>query len=233
MQDMNIRYCFTLPDGSEEIFNLKFDAQNLKLIGGSKKALPAWTALHFHQCSHCPLDIKTHPDCPIAVNLVNIVEPFSRLLSHNEIHVAVTTEERVISKDTTAQEGISSLIGLVMATSGCPHTAFFRPMARFHLPLASEEETVFRATSMYLLAQYFLKKEEQEADFELEGLTEIYHNVHVVNIAFAERLRGASEKDSTINAIVMLDMYALALPYVIEGSLEEIRYLFKPFLTKS
>jgi hypothetical protein len=124
-------------------------------------------------------------------------------------------------------------MGLVMATSGCPHTAFFKPMARFHLPLASEEETVYRATSMYLLAQYFLKKEGQNADLELKGLREIYHNMHTVNTAIAERLRGASETDSTVNAIVLLDMYALTLPYVIDESLEEIRHLFRPFLMKS
>jgi hypothetical protein len=33
-----------------------------------------------------------------------------------------------------------------------------KPMARFHLPLASEEETIYRATTMYLLAQYFLRE---------------------------------------------------------------------------
>ena len=57
-----------------------------------------------------------------------------------------------------------------MATSGCPHMDFFKPMARFHLPLANAEETVYRATSMYLLAQYFLQREGKEADMELEGL---------------------------------------------------------------
>jgi hypothetical protein len=81
------------------------------------------------------------------------------------------------------------------------------------------------------LAQYFLKKDGQNADLELKGLAEIYHNLHTINTAIAERLRGSSETDSTLNAIVLLDMYALTLPYVIEESLEGIRYLFTPFLT--
>lgn len=233
MENVDIRYCFVLPDGSEEVFELQLDAQTLDLVRNSPDALPAWTILHFHQCPNCPLTADTHPNCPIAVNLVEIVKPFDRLISHKEIHIDVITEERSVSQDTTVQEGVSSLMGLVMATSGCPHTAFFKPMARFHLPLASEEETVYRATSMYLLAQYFLKKEGQNADLELKGLREIYHNMHTVNTAIAERLRGASETDSTVNAIVLLDMYALTLPYVIDESLEEIRHLFRPFLMKS
>ena len=102
----------------------------------------------------------------MAANIVNIVEPFDRLLSYDEVHVDVTTEERMISLETTAEEGISSLMGLVIATCGCPHTAFLKPMARFHLPLASKEETIFRAASMYLLAQYYVNKNCQTADFE-------------------------------------------------------------------
>ena len=181
MAEKTIQYCFTLAYDSQEIFNLRFDAESLALKDHAPKKLPAWTKLDFHQCSNCPLDIKIHPHCPVAENLVNIVTRFHGLAPHDEIHLDVITEERLISQDTTVQNGISSLMGLVMATSGCPRTAFFRPMARFHLALASEEETLYRATSMYLLAQYFLKKEEKNMDLTLEGLTKIYRNIHIVN----------------------------------------------------
>ena len=230
MENVTIGYRFRLPDGSEEIFSLQLDAESLELVGNIPEALPAWTTLHFHQCPHCPLTADKHPNCPIAVNLVNMVTRFNRLLSYEEIHVDVTTVERLISQDTTAQEGMSSLMGLVIATSGCPHTAFFKPMARFHLAFASEVETMYRAASTYLLAQYFVKKGGQNADLELAGLRKIYQNMHTVNTSMAERLRGASEADSTLNAIVLLDMYALTLQNVIQGSLEELRHLFTPFL---
>ncbi|MCP4400992.1 MAG: hypothetical protein GY801_27310 [bacterium] len=49
-------------------------------------------------------------------------------------------------------------------------------MAHFHQPLANVEETIFRATSMYLLSQYFAKQEGKEAKFELDGLEEIYRH---------------------------------------------------------
>ncbi len=230
MQTIAIKYCFRLADDVQEVINLELDAHNLELVVNAPLTMPEWTSLDFHQCPNCSFSPSTHPNCPLSVHLVNIVRRFNSILSYDEIHVEVITAERNISQHTTAQRGLSSLMGLVIAASGCPHTAFFRPMARFHLPLASEEETLYRAISMYLLAQYFLQQEGKAADFELEGLRQIYMNVHAVNTAIAQRLRAACETDSSANALILLDMYAKAVPCVIEESLEEIRYLFAPYL---
>jgi hypothetical protein len=231
MKTIVIQYCFRLPDHSSEDFKLELDPHNLELTGNIPQSLPAWTELDFHQCPHCPLEVVTDPYCPLAANLVNIVQRFDGLISYDKIRVDVITQERRISQHTTAQKGISSMMGLVIATCGCPHTAFFKAMGRFHLPLASSEETIFRATSMYLLAQYFLKMEGRHADFELGGLTKIYNNMQIVNVAIANRLRSTSMSDSLINAIVILDNFAKSLPYAIEKSLKNFRHLFLPFLT--
>lgn len=233
MGTMTIKYYFTLPEGVREVFNLQFDTQTLELVGSMADTPPSWTKLDFHQCPNCPLTADTHPHCPLAARLVNIVRRFEGLVSYSEIQVDVMTAERFITQETTVQRGMSSLMGLVMATSGCPHMAFFKPMARFHLPFASAEETVYRATSMYLLAQYFLHREGRQADLDLTGLREIYNNIEVVNIAVAKRLRTATEADSAINAIILLDIYTKAIPVVIEESLEEIRYLFAPFFREA
>ena len=224
-----IRYCFRMPDNSRADFKLELNPPDLELKGNIPEHLPAWTKLDFHQCSNCPLDVFSHRYCPLAANIVNVVQRFDGLISYDKVKVDVITKERRISQQTTIQKGISSMLGLVIATCGCPHTAFFKPMARFHLPLASEEETIFRATSMYLLAQYYLRKECRIADFEFEGLTRIYHNMQIVNVAIAERLRAAAMTDSSINAIVILDSYAQALPLAIEKSLAKIRHLFSPY----
>ena len=159
IKDFTVYYNFRLPDGSEEGFHLRLDPETLELRGNTPEVSPEWTKLDFHQCPNCPLNVEEHPDCPLALRLVNLVQRFDGLLSHEKVEMEVVTEERTITQKTTAQRGISSLMGLVIAASGCPHTALLRPMARFHLPFASNEETVYRATSMYLLAQYFLKKE--------------------------------------------------------------------------
>jgi len=229
METIPIRYCFTFGDGSQEIINLFLDAINLELINEPPDEIPGWTELEFHKCPNCPLTTETHPFCPLAIHLVNVEERFHGKLSFDEIHLNVITEERIFSQLTSLQMAISSLMGLISATSGCPHTAPLRPMARFHLPLATQEETIYRATSMYLLAQYFLKKQGKKADLELKGLTEIYKKIQIVNNSFTKRLREASQTYSTINAMILLDSYAKALPGTIEDSLDSIRYLFCSF----
>lgn len=230
MKTIVIEYCFRLPDNSSEDFKLELNARNLELTGNIPQSLPTWAKLDFHQCPHCPLDVGTDPYCPLAANIVNIVQRFDGLISYDKIRVDVITRERRISQHTTVQKGISSMMGLVIAACGCPHTAFFRAMGRFHLPLASSEETIFRATSMYLLAQYFLKMEGRPADLELEGLTQIYHNMQIINVAIANRLRSTFMSDSSINAIVILDNFAKNLPYAIEKSLKDLRHMFLPYL---
>jgi hypothetical protein len=106
-------------------------------------------------------------------------------------------------------------------------------MARFHLPLANDEETVYRAASMYLLAQYFIKNNGEAVDFDLSGLKSIYRNIQLINYTVAERLRAASKSDSVLNAIVDLDVYAQTLTIVIEESLEELQSIYRPYIDKN
>ena len=174
--------------------------------------------------------MQEHSYCPAAASLAKIVHRFAALLSFEEVNLTVITSEREIHQKTTIQRAISSYMGLVMATCGCPHTTFLRPMARFHLPLASEEETLYRALSMYALAQYFIAQEEEEMDLKFKGLNQAYKDLQQVNQSIVLRLRAASDKDSSINALINLDMYAKAMPYVIEDSLDELKYLFSSYL---
>ena len=62
-------------------------------------------------------------------------------------------------------------------------------------------------------------------DFRIVPLTEPEIRV---NAGLAERLREATHEDSTLNAVVLLDVFAKTLPMVIEESLEELRHLFAP-----
>lgn len=58
----------------------------------------------------------------------------------------------------------------------------------------------------------------------------IKQNIQIVNSSTIDRLRGASKADSSANAIIILAMYARITPYVIEDALEDIRYLFAPYM---
>jgi hypothetical protein len=228
MNTIVIDYRFRLSDEKTEEFKVKLHPESLALLLESKGTPPHWSELSFHTCPNCSLDPSQNRFCPLALSIVDIVERFDHVLSYDRIHLDVITEERRISQETSAQMGLSSLMGLLIATSGCPHTVYFKPMARFHLPLSGREETVYRAVSTYLLAQYFIHKKGGIPDFQLEGLKRIYDNIQQVNLSIAERLRAASEADSPVNAIVILDTYAKAIPIVIEDSLETIRNLFDP-----
>jgi hypothetical protein len=228
----HIIYRFTLPDQTTETYDLEIDNETLELQAAPKGSLPDWTRLTFQQCPHCPLKEERHPRCPLAVNLVEMLEASERLISHDQIGVQVTTRERIISQRTSAQRGISSLMGLLIATSSCPWTNFFKPMARFHLPFADEEETIWRAASTYLLAQYFLGVDDPCFDMEMKGMATIYRNIETLNVAVLNRLRKASNTDSAINALIRLDIFAKYLTPDIEESLESLRDTFTPFLSE-
>lgn len=230
MDIIEIQYHFKTADGLNEIFNLRMDGERLDLLAKPDENLPPWTELGFHQCPHCPLDPGHHPNCPVASCLVDVVTRFERIASFDQIDVEVVMGTRRVKQNTTAQRGISSLIGLLFPVCGCPHTAFFKPMARFHLPMSSEEDTIFRATGMYLIAQLFIRQAGGDCDIELAGLKKIYRNLHVLNTHITERIRYASRTDSSVNALVFLDLFTSSVPFVIEDQLEDIRHLFTPYL---
>ena len=230
LQAYDIQYQFQLAGGREVKFNLSLDPGNFQIQPGFKGELPHWTLLEFHKCRNCPLEPGTVARCPAAVSMAGIVECFDEVVACGRATVIATTCERRVSAETTIQGGISSLVGLLMATSGCPLTSFFKPMARFHLPFASTQETIWRATSTYLLAQYFTQQDGGQPDFVFDGLSRIYSDIQTVNISFAKRLRSACNNDSMVNAIILLDMFAQSMPSAIDESLEEIRPLFVPYL---
>jgi hypothetical protein len=231
MDPIQISYRFNLGNDRDEFFDILLDPNTLEIINQPPEELPPWTALEFHQCSHCPFTSDTHPHCPLAVTLIQVIGRFNNVVSHNEIELTVSTNERQVFQKTTAQKGISSLVGLMFAASGCPHTAYFKPMARYHLPLASEDETYYRATGMYLLAQYLLHKDGKHADLELEGLKKIYKNLHLLNTMVAERIRSATRSDSSVNAVVLLDMITNLMPFMLDEQLDKIRYLFSSYFS--
>lgn len=49
----------------------------------------------------------------------------------------------------------------------------------------------------------------------------------------AERLRTIIDEDAAVNALTILDNFAHALPFAIEESLEDVRYLFAPYFEQT
>jgi hypothetical protein len=227
---LDISYTFTFTSGECKVFKTSLDRGNLSLIRSGCTPPPPWAELQNHQCNNCPLD-ATVRHCPIAVNLVEIVEAFQDRLSHEKVKVVVATAERTYAKATTLQEGLSSLKGIIMVTSGCPVMDRLKPMVRFHLPFATLEETSFRMISMYMIAQYYRRREGLEADSSLAGLEAIYTDVVEINRCFAQRLIDATKKDANVNALVTLDCFAEMIPVTAEEMLSDIESCFSAYLT--
>jgi hypothetical protein len=235
MEPVRITYRIELNETTTEVFDFKLDAKSFELIREPVENPPNWTELAFKQCAHCPLKLEEHTHCPMALELHKVVERLHDTHSIDEVRLEVITEDRTVVQTTALQRVLSSMLGLVFPTCGCPKTAYMRPMARFHLPLASEEETVFRVAGMYLVAQYFLThsssvKDGRKGQFAFDGLISIYEDFHILNKAIASRLQYATDSDSSKNAITLLDMYSTLVPMLLEDQLAEIRGFFTAFL---
>ncbi len=223
-----IRYEFTPMDqGLPTEFRLELDPVTLADLAPAAAAWPDWARLDFEQCPGCPLSAAQSPACPVAARLAGVVARFADVASHQRVSVRVTVPERVYElRDGTVQGALSSLLGALMVTAGCPVLTSLRPLVRFHLPFASELETVTRATSMYLLGQYLAAQRGATPDWTLQGLADTFRATLAVNRAFANRLRAAAPRDANINALVRLDSLARSLPELVEGHLEELHFLF-------
>ncbi|HWP49227.1 MAG TPA: hypothetical protein VNM22_18875 [Candidatus Limnocylindrales bacterium] len=228
---LHIHYEFNLKNGVQKQFSLNLSGPTLALESEPKPSYPEWTVLTHHQCSNCPLHPEQHPYCPVAVNLSEVIEFFKDFLSFEEAEVRIYTEVREYYTRTPLQEGLSSLIGLIMVTSGCPILNKLRPMAYTHLPFSSLEETKYRAISMYLLAQYFLYREGKKPDWEIKNLVHIYEEIIKVNQDFSRRLASICPKDASLNALASLSCFASITSLSIKDDyLEDIKALFTVYL---
>src|SRR5690606_39165845 len=119
-----------------------------------------------------------------------------------------------------------SLIGLIMPSGECPILSRLRPMAHFHLPFSSVEETIFRTVGTYLTKQYFLHKEGHDPDLELGGLEALYEDLQTLNIHFIDRIRAASKRDANLNALNILFSLSAIVSMTLDEKLRELRPLF-------
>jgi hypothetical protein len=225
------KYRFEFADGARKEFEIALRSPSLELVPPRTGDLPAWTTLGFHQCEKCALSEKDCPQCPIAAGLVDIIEFFRESMSYTEADITLTTDVRDYHKHTSLQKGISSIVGLIMASSGCPHTAPLRPLVFVHLPFATMEETMYRVISTFLLGQYFIRAKGGKPDWELKTLAQYYEAVRLVNQGFSKRLRSINVQDASLNAVANLDCFAMNTHFSIEeGCMEEIEQLFAVYL---
>jgi hypothetical protein len=218
-----IEYSFKLDDETEMKFSVDPDRTEPLVDPASA---PDWCKLDYEKCSNCPLDSSEHPQCPAAVDASDLLDRFTSMLSFHKADVTVETDERTYFRRSDIQTSLHSVLGLIMATSGCPHLSRLRPMAKYHLPFATKEETVFRTASVHLMRQYFRHKSGGKADLELDELRQLYQDLQEVNRAFTERIRAAAKRDANLNAIVLLFSLSVLVGYTLDDELEQFKELF-------
>ena len=226
MNDSVFEYRIRLDAQRTEVFRYEMGGEGFELASKDHGDAPEWTELGYRQCPNCPLSKSEHPHCPLALQLHNLVSRFEGTRSIDEVEVEARTPERSVKQKAALQDVLASLLDLVIPVCGCPVTAVMKPLSRFHLPLASEEETIFRVAGMYLLTQYFQSHRAGRMATPFEGLSAIYQELHQLNTAVAQRLQHATSSDSVKNAVALVDMYSLLIPVLLEDQLAELRGFF-------
>ncbi len=232
----HVDYTFRWLDGSQSRIEMALDPVTLRFLEPPKTRGSAWTRLKSNQCTHCPLREIDHPLCPVAWRIEEVLPLFTERFSYEPVEVVVETAARTYSRKTTVEVGFSSLLGIAMASSGCPTMARLRPLVRYHLPFATADESIYRVIAWYLMEQYLKARQleknhtdddtkpkrtskaaridpSQQADWALKRLVEDYADIREVNQKMAARLQTSEQKDAGKNAVVRLDNFAHLLTF--------------------
>jgi hypothetical protein len=220
-------YNLRAADGTEHTFEIDLERNQHGALPPSTTP-PEWTLLEFQRCTNCPYESASNLWCPTALDIVPLAEPFTGSLSIDRVDVWVHTAERSYFKNCDLQTALKSLFGLVMASSACPHMARLKPLAYFHLPFATLEETVHRTVGAYLVNQYITQTEGKKPDWDLKNLEGIYSELRTVNTHFMKRLRKASTEDANINALQTF----VSISSVVEMGLDDMLEKMVPLLKK-
>jgi hypothetical protein len=222
---MNVDYKFEFADG--EILTYEVDLNRHLDKAAYQKDTEIhpepWTKLGYCKCVNCPLKAD-EPYCPVALDTQKVVNDFRNQKAFQKVNVTVVTTERTYVKYTGLEEGLRSLMGLIMATSSCPILAKLRPMAINHMPFSSENEFILRSVSTYLLQQYFTVREGGKPDWELKGLIELNKSLQLVNQALWQRIHTACESDSNLKALLSFFSMASSVSFSLESQLIKLKH---------
>lgn len=213
---MNVGYHFKLQDGRR----IDFKVTDQPVV--PREPLPKWTRLEHCRCANCPLKSDQSRHCPAAVAILPVVDAFQAEDAYQPVEVSVEDDRRSYVKQTSLEEALRSLLGLKMATSGCPVLSELKSMAVHHLPFASSDEFIMRSVSHYLLQQYFAMRRDQEPDWELEGLVERNKRLQLVNQALWQRIHAVCQGDSNLKALLNFFSMASSVSVSLESQLRKL-----------
>lgn len=221
----SITYQLQRADGTESRFEVDIE-RPARMAEQNSEDHPDWTRLSCNQCPNCPFSAEEFLYCPAAIEIEEVANHFANTSSIERTDVWVHSEERSYFKNTDMQSALKSLFGLIMASSPCPILSRLRPLAHFHLPFASLQETIHRLVGTYLINQYMHLREGEKADWELRGVEELYRELKAVNMQLMKRIRLASKDDASINAIQTF----ISITSIVEMGVDDIVEKMTPIL---
>lgn len=230
-KEIQYHYTFRFSNGHVKDFKVRVIKETLTVIRPENGEFPDWAKLSQFKCIHCPLDPEKNEFCPLALNLKDILREFSEYNSFENVDITVETSNRDYHKFTSLQNGISSLLGILMVTSGCPIIGKLKPLLYFHLPFATLDETQVRAFSLYLLSQYIKWKKGDFPDWDMKYLAKIYEDIRIMNHNVSKKIISLGQKDASINSLVILNNFADYVTITLEEKLlNELEFYLKEFL---
>ncbi len=219
---MKVKYDFEFDGGTALQYEVDLDRSAIDEAKLDREA-EEWVLLQHCQCTNCPLKKSGTKYCPAAFDIQKVVEDFKNQPAFQKVKVSVTTPERVYSKRAALEEGLRSLMGLIMATSHCPILSELKPMANHHMPFASNDEFILRSVSIYLLQQYFDFRNGVKPDWELKGLVDRNKRLQLVNQALWQRIHSACESDSNLKALLSFFSMSSSVSFSLESQLQKLK----------
>ena len=161
--------------------------------------------------------------CPAAFDIQDVIEDFQSKPASQKVNINVIASDRSYSKHTNVEEGLRSLMGLILATSKCPILSQLKPMAMHHMPFSSGNEFILRSVSVYLLQQYFEYREDREPDWDLKGLINRNKQLQLVNQALWQRVHLDSGNDSNLKTLLSFFSMSSSVSVSLESQLQKLR----------
>lgn len=218
---MKIDYVFEFSDSTQLAYQVDVERPQITDEWADENA-EEWTKLEHCQCANCPL-AKSEKYCPAALDIQRLVADFKSQPAFQKVDVRVSTPERNYSKHAGLEEGLRSLMGLVLATSKCPILSELKPMAQHHMPFASSDEFILRNVSIYLIQQHFEMRSGGEPDWAMKGLVDRNKRLQLVNQALWQRIHTVCEGDSNLKALLSFFSMASSVSFSLESQMQKLK----------
>jgi len=219
---MEVKYNFEFDDDKDLSYEIDVERSGMR-NNVDKNSAPDWVLLAHCKCSNCPLSESDTPVCPAAFDIQDVIEDFQSKPASQKVNISVIASDRSYSKRTNVEEGLRSLMGLILATSKCPILSQLKPMAMHHMPFSSSNEFILRSVSVYLLQQYFEYREDRAPDWNLKGLISRNKQLQLVNQALWQRVHLDNDNDSNLKTLLSFFSMSSSVSVSLESQLQKLR----------